>query len=66
MDGDGDYFAIFKHEKKNFDRLIYDYKGLMYLQETDSYDHIEEASFNVAITNLVNINHRRYQKERAI
>ena len=66
MDGDGNYFAIFKHTDKRVDRLIYDYQGLMHLQETDDYHHIDETSFNVAITNLVNINYRRYQKERTI
>ena len=66
MDGDGEYFAIFKHEKKQFDRLIYDLPGLLYIIQRKEADHIDHASLNVARVNLHNRYMRRKQKERAI
>ena len=66
MDGDGNYFAIFKHENNQFDRLIYDLAGLLYIIQRKEADHIDHTSLNVARVNLNNRYMRRNQKERAI
>ena len=66
MDGDGNYFAIFKHEKKQFDRLIYDLAGLLYIIQRKEADHIDIGSLHVARVNLYNRKMRMNQKERAI
>ena len=66
MDGDGNYYAIFKHTNKQFDRLIYDLPGLLYIIERKEAEHIDIGSLHVARVNLHNRYMRRKKKERAI
>ena len=66
MDGDGNYFAIFKNENNQFDRLIYDYQGLTSLIETESFGDISHNCLSIARARLYNQINRRNQKERAI
>ena len=69
VDGDGQYFAMFKYHNKTWKRrnhIIYDLPGLMYLIQTDSGGHIDQDSLLIARTLLLKKMQQQNQKERAI
>ena len=69
VDGDGQYFAMFKYDNKIWKRrnhIIYDLAGLMHLIQTDSGGHIDHDSLLVARTLLLKKMQQQNQKERAI
>ena len=64
VDGDGEYFAMFKYHKRN-NRIIYDKQGLLYLMNNDD-NHIQKVCLHKAFIELEEQIYRMNQKERAI